>query len=122
MLFLGIPLVTSCVIGVYRFMYPSPKLVLSSPSPDGKLRLQIFELVPTPQPLMQSPYIYHIFLVDNRSGKPIPGNVAEQNNDSCMTDPSNFRITWTAIDVTVTCDNPGRHSYHTDFAGGLQAW
>ena len=108
-------------MAVHALMYPGPCQIAAFESPDGKLRLVIYEQVPTPRPIMQSPYTYQLRLVDRATNRPLPGADGVQDNDSTASDPSSFNVVWTTTDVTATCDSPKR-DHHATYASGVQVW
>jgi hypothetical protein len=111
-LFLGVG------IAVWRYVFPGATQVFVSDSPDGRYWLVMWEQVPTPRPLMQSPYRYRCELYDRRSGAPMSGSPGVLDNDSAALPPGGevFRAAWDGNHVTFM------ERMLCDFSAGRQDW
>lgn len=118
----GLMLLVFLVYMAYRFVYPAPHRVVTVDSPDGRYRLIIFEDVPKPRPLMQSPYIYRLCIYDRSTNRPLPGSMGTQDNDSCITPTDDFQVVWTGSSVRVRATNPGPRLHHGTVTRGRQDW
>jgi hypothetical protein len=101
---------------LYRFFNPLPTVVATFDSPTGTHRLVMTET--RPPGFMQSPYVYHLNVVD-AAGRPLTGKALEIDHDSAVMDPASAKVHWSPDAVTVAWYS--RRST-TTFGDGRQTW
>lgn len=81
----------------YRWCEPTFKVVAASNSPDGRFKY-VVEWKPPPH-IMASPNLYRGRIIDNQTGRIVPGTEWEKNNDSCMDPVLEKPHVWTRQEI-----------------------